>query len=326
MAQTQSQEDLIKRYLLGELSASEQAALEDEYFLDHAKYDQLCQVENELLDRYARGSLSPVDRQRFERNYLTNPGRMRHILFAKAFAKIVDEETAAQQTAKWKLSIRPETGRSQLTRLILLFQQPRFALSIALVTIAMLIGVGGAWLMNERALLLNRLTEARREAEKQQQRAQAQDQQITALETKYRQIDQERERLKSQLDAILEKDATSPRTPALFTLPISAFRNFGSGDSRPFIISAGAEEIRLRLYLEEHAFRLYQVMLLTTNDKEVFTVKGLSRRSTRTGDYVIVNIPVDKLTAGENVISLSGINETGELETLGKALFRVRKQ
>ena len=96
MDRIDSQEDLIERYLLGELSAAEQTALEDEYFGDEFKYDRLCKVEDDLLDRYARGSLPEADRERFERGYLTNPRRRRHVMFAKALARVVDENLTAR--------------------------------------------------------------------------------------------------------------------------------------------------------------------------------------------------------------------------------------
>src|SRR5262245_9117652 len=99
MERIDSQENMIKRYLLGELSAAEQTALEDEYFGDESKYDRLCKAEDELLDAAARGSLSEADRERFERSYLTNPQRRRHVMFAKALARVVDESLAARQAA-----------------------------------------------------------------------------------------------------------------------------------------------------------------------------------------------------------------------------------
>ena len=58
MERINSQEDLIKRYLLGELSEAEQTALEDEYFVDPSKYDRFCKVEDDLLDA-TRAALSP---------------------------------------------------------------------------------------------------------------------------------------------------------------------------------------------------------------------------------------------------------------------------
>src|SRR5262245_19585625 len=100
MKQTQGSEDLIERYLLGELSATERTALENEYLVDRAKYDQICKIEDELLDRYARGALSPADRERVERQYLTNPWRRRHLEFAKVLAQVIDGESAASSAEK----------------------------------------------------------------------------------------------------------------------------------------------------------------------------------------------------------------------------------
>jgi anti-sigma factor RsiW len=96
MDRTQGPEDLIKRYLLGELTAAEQTALEDEYFLDRAKYDQFRQAEDDLIDSYARGALAPADRERFEEAYLANPQRLRHVKFSRAFVRVMDEELSAR--------------------------------------------------------------------------------------------------------------------------------------------------------------------------------------------------------------------------------------
>src|SRR5262245_61060877 len=116
MERIDSQEEMIKRYLLGELSEAEQIALEDEYFIDSSVYDRFYKAEDELLDRYARGSLSNADRERFERRYLTNPQRRRHVKFAKALAQVVDENRAAKraapQTAGVRRIERPDKGLS----------------------------------------------------------------------------------------------------------------------------------------------------------------------------------------------------------------------
>ena len=58
MKQTQDSEGLIERFLLGELSVAERAALENwKCLVDKARYDQVCRIEDDLLDRYARGPL-----------------------------------------------------------------------------------------------------------------------------------------------------------------------------------------------------------------------------------------------------------------------------
>jgi hypothetical protein len=54
-----NQEQTIQRYLLGELPESEQVTLEQEYFADQQLFEQIVQLENGLVDKYARGLLSP---------------------------------------------------------------------------------------------------------------------------------------------------------------------------------------------------------------------------------------------------------------------------
>ena len=63
-------ENLIRRYLLGELSEADQTALEQELLTDRDKFEQVCAVENELVDSYVRGEMSRADRKRFESHYL----------------------------------------------------------------------------------------------------------------------------------------------------------------------------------------------------------------------------------------------------------------
>src|SRR5262245_43475064 len=147
MKQTQGSEDLIERYLLGELSAAERSALESECFVDQAKYDQLCRIEDELLDRYARGALSSDDRERVERQYLTNPSRSRHLEFAITFARVIDEEPSASSAAKRTIEV---SWRSQLVNLA---RGPRGALRLMATIAALLVIFGGTWLAIETSRL-----------------------------------------------------------------------------------------------------------------------------------------------------------------------------
>src|SRR5262245_13918867 len=176
MKQTQGSEDLIERYLLGELPVAERTALENEYLADKAKYDQVCRIEDDLLYRYARGALSPADRERVERQYMTNPWRRRHLEFAKALAQVIDGEPAASSDAK------RSTGVSWRSQLAALPHGLRLALGLTLAIAALLIIIGGTWFAIETSQLRARLGEAQRKVEAQQERAQTQSRQINELE------------------------------------------------------------------------------------------------------------------------------------------------
>jgi len=321
MKQTQDSEGLIERYLLGELSAAEQAALENEYLVDKAKYDQVCRIEDDLLDRYARAALSPADCERVERQYMTNPWRRRHLEFAKAFAQVIDEEPTARSA-----TIR-STGASWRSKLADLPRGLRGALWMTTAVAALLVVFGGTWLAIETSRLRERLVGARREVEERLQREQTQARLITELEARYKKLAEEHARLQAQLQAVQNTEPPLSRIATVFlTLSVEDFRTSGAQGPQALVIPRGATDARLRLYLPENVFPSYRVTLSTEDGNEVFSKNGLKPRADKAGDFVIVNLPVSKLRTGDNVLALSGISVAGEIEPLGKSLIKVRKR
>lgn len=84
-------ENLIRRYLLGELTETDQAALEQELLIDRSKFDEVWAVENELIDSYVRGEMSPADRERFEGNYLASPLHRERLAIAESLLADIDQ-------------------------------------------------------------------------------------------------------------------------------------------------------------------------------------------------------------------------------------------
>ncbi len=67
-----------RRYLLGEANEGERATIEEEYFRNSESSDQVAQVEEELIEDYLAGRLTPQERVKFERVYLaTTQHRLR---------------------------------------------------------------------------------------------------------------------------------------------------------------------------------------------------------------------------------------------------------
>ncbi|MBO0722257.1 MAG: hypothetical protein J2P41_15635 [Blastocatellia bacterium] len=328
MAQKQRPEDLIKQYLLNELSTTEQTALEDEYFLNRDKYEQLRKIEDELIDNYTRGTLSQTDCERFEKAYLSNPQRSRHVKFSKAFIQVLNEQQAVRETGIRQTEREDQSSWSWWSRLRSLLSGPSFALAGAAL---LLLVLGGFWFARERSSLHTRLAEAQREAETQQQLARTQAGRIAELETQTRELTTEQNNLKEQLQAAQTGKAEKgdggsarPGTPSfVFALTIGALRDPGQ-ESPLLIIPRGVEDVGLRLNLSEIKFPRYWVKLQTAEGKEMFSRKDIG--SSRTGDYLRVNIPSRKFANGDNILSVSGISPTGEVETISKTILKVRKQ
>ena len=84
MTRSQSNEDRLVRYLLGLMPEKERTELEDVYLLDDDLNQEIQAAERDLIDRYLDGSLSEIERKRFETFFLSSPGRVEKFRFAKA--------------------------------------------------------------------------------------------------------------------------------------------------------------------------------------------------------------------------------------------------
>src|SRR5437879_6594009 len=105
-------DERIVPYLLGELPEAEQIKLEEEFFADEEKYQLLQAAQNDLLDAYARGRLTPAERERFERSFLASPWQRERVDLANALTSYVDRaqlekpralsQAVAQQPSWWQ--------------------------------------------------------------------------------------------------------------------------------------------------------------------------------------------------------------------------------
>src|SRR5215510_4345778 len=84
MSRSLKNEDRLVQYLLGLIPEEEQIELEDLYLLDDDLNDELQAVERELMDSYLEGTLSEDQRNRFEQFFLSSPGRVEKLRFARA--------------------------------------------------------------------------------------------------------------------------------------------------------------------------------------------------------------------------------------------------
>lgn len=81
-------------YLLGTLPEAEQEQIAEQYFINDELFEQLLEVENDLIRQYARGRLRPKDRLRFESYLKILPEGRREVAFTRALSQIIPEERA----------------------------------------------------------------------------------------------------------------------------------------------------------------------------------------------------------------------------------------
>src|SRR5689334_9047885 len=147
-------EDLLVRYLLGDLNEEEQVEVEERAFQDQRCLRSIEAAESDLIDAYVRGELSERERRQFERRFFASAERRRKVEFARALARVAPEFAALQNDARPPVATASATAPAtwrDAARAFLARLNP--ATKYALAAAAVLVMIGGAWLIAESVRL-----------------------------------------------------------------------------------------------------------------------------------------------------------------------------
>jgi hypothetical protein len=312
MRQTIEQDERMTRYLLGDLPETEQIALEQEYFADPEKFEEVWAAENDLVDRYARGRLSRAERELFERNYLKSPRHRERVAVARKLVEAADRMVVESGVA-------PRVGAPASSRLMEMLNTlltPRFLAPIA----AFLLLVSAlSWLLVERARLNEELGKAQMQISDQKR-----------LEREILgQLAAEREqsgKLKSELDRAQETLAQRPTLTPMSILsflltPMLTPRGVGETEQQ-ITITRKIDLVRLQMKIEKGDSRRFQATVRQVGGPPVWNQRLLKPRS----GVITVNVPADKLPVEDYILTLSATTPAGELEEINGYSFRVLRK
>src|SRR4030095_2024728 len=128
-------------------------------------FDRVWEIENELVDGYARGRLSAGDKDLFERNYLASPVHRERATFARTLVEAADSSAEPHPARS-----RTEPSPSWWSSLLASFLGNSWRL--ATVAAMLLLVVAGFWLITERARLRDQIAQTHAEREALGQREQ----------------------------------------------------------------------------------------------------------------------------------------------------------
>ena len=303
-------EQTIRRFLLGELSDTQQVELEQEFFEDDNAYRQILAIQEELADDYVRNHLGPDERNSFVQNFLRSSLRRERVDYAAAFARAL--EIQSDDTVK---------DVPQLTWMAWLASLFRPSLQFAIVSsvlVAVLLA-GLALLVIQNRRLANRAAEMARQNDSLRQQAGSDQAEVVSRERALtNQLATEREQannLQSSLDQKqreldqLKAELASENKSAVGTLAtfvLSAGLRRGEDEPEKLIIPLAAKSVQLQLSLErEESFKEFIAEVRTARGNLVWSRRGLKSTSSNNG-AVSVTFPASLLTTGEYEITLKG--------------------
>jgi anti-sigma factor RsiW len=311
-------DDNMIRYLFGELSETERTEIERQYFTDAAVLGRLVQIEEDLIDDYARDRLAPELRQRFERAFLSQPGRQMRVQFGRALIARVDQTGAAM------LSATPETSRSWWQRLGLSLGNRRPVLAFSMAMVLLLLVIGSIWLF----------IRSRRQSEGSapEQAAQSSQQRQNQSESPPAAEQNQNQELTVENQPPVNTNAPHP-APSASAAPVfvslallgSSARSGDTG-AKTLTIPKGTEQVHLSLEIEGNDYERYQVSLRMVGGGEIYRSDSPRPRITKSGATFNFSLATSKFISGDYLLSLKGAPKGADFEDVSKSLFRVEKK
>jgi hypothetical protein len=266
---------MIRKYLLGELTAEDSSKVEEQLLTDDAFYQELLVVEDELIDSYVSEKLLGAEVRGFESHFLTSAERYEKLRFARNLKKYVSqaavsrpEEAAIADLPQSDQKVSLATGKRSVFS-VFQFKNPILAYAFGTVTIAVL-AVG-------LVLIINNLRKS------------------------------------------------SPQGPGrILAVQLTSGMSRGVTEIKTISIPAGTDTVQLELRIDATGqYRGYAAVLQALDGLEKFKNDSLTARTLGVGGVVDFQVPAALLNQANYSVKLSGVNQTGQLENLGRYSFRV---
>jgi hypothetical protein len=342
----------LKRYVLGELDEEPRLDLEERLVKEPELFELLGPAEDELAEEYLEDVLSPAERARFERHFLTNEDRRWQLEFvqllkdrASAMVPPGPEQSAlspagpavqggsssvdaaAPLLARAHSGVTPWAilkGSTGLLRLRSMQAGSLTALMAVLVAGNVWFAFRGRNAGTELVRLRAENQVEQRELHNLQMRADQMAAEAQALKDTVKQLESERPHETTAVRApyVLTEGLHSSRAPVpMFVLSTGLLRSEGSVTR--IVIPSDAQLIGLRLELPRDDYPRYRAVLYDAEAEEIWVQSKLIARTGDGRGAVTVVLPSELLSRGDYQLKLSGTNRVGSPQSVAAYSFRV---
>jgi len=299
--------DLLRRFLVGEVTDVERQQIEDAC-LDRSSetFAAVVALEDELLLDYSAGRLTPAERRRFESRVVAHPGGRERLLFARA---LIERAGRAETSGEFAETSLPRAS-----------WWARPIVPVFLAVAVALLAVATSLLFQQTRTLRQQVVAAQAASATLAPSIVMAENRVRALED---QLAQEQSRRQS-----LEAAQPNPGTPeprnlgTIAALDLTPGVTRGPGAPLPQIDLRGKTWAGLTVLLPQGAaaFPRYEIALLNANGQTIWTVSELRQLN----GSITAFVPVDRIARDDYEIIVRGRPSQGNAEDLASYYFRAK--
>jgi hypothetical protein len=328
------------RYVLGELSPTEEADFEERYFGDDEAFEELQIAEEELIDAYVRGELSAAEHALLASQIARSPRLYERAEFANTMAEVISRQfsladsvqrqppaptvvPAFSKEISWRDFVKiPFQKRPAFSRVLAASAALVLFAGIAVIVQSIALRGERQRLENDRAATQQRQRELDHLNEEQRLR-------LAQLAAELKDEQDKSARAQQLLEELRQSqkngESGPPRTPAFASLTL--FPGLIRGDGGQVLkISPGVSRVQLQIVIENADHPRYEVVVKRAEGAEVFRQGGLKAQKAGSDSSLIVQIPTTRLPPGDYLVAVSGAISSTAYEHVRNYSFRVPAQ
>ncbi len=297
----------LRKYLLGELTERERSQLADKYFRDENLFDELLDVESELLDQYSRRQLT-VEQTRNFRQYLTSlPDGSTKLATAYALKE-----------ARHQISdVSPATFSAHASLFNL---RPLLQYVSVVIVVALLCGL--AYLLIARRSLQREVEQLRAERSQAEQEKTQSEEQVRAAQESEAALQDRNVQLQQELSQLRQSDGRTRGGSETVLLVLSPALRSGSTPDSVTISNRTKTVLLIMPVSKDQQLPDYSVILKTTRGQVVLVQRRLKPRVSDQGSTVHFRVSAALLTADTYKLTLHG-EGTDRTETAQDFYFKI---
>lgn len=332
MKQPTINEQLVRRYLLGELPRRERERLEVSLLTDDRYYEAISalenEVEDELIDEYLDGQMTGTELENFERVFLQTPERVHKLKVLKVLKE--QAVSAAQPEPVPAKNVTPNRSSHRWIPALTLFRTPQFGFACAAALVLVL--PGGIWLWVKSNRLETQLQQARLQNSTDsalRDRVAALSRNNEDLTARLKSSEEQRAGLERDLASLKGPEVTQPDKPrtTFASLTLLPGLRSSSGNSNS-ILTLQPEHTEARLFLnvervDPKDYKRFRAIVKKQSGSEVWRNENVKLHASGNNARAILIIPAAMLENGQYIGELDGLTSDEQPSLLGLYVFRV---
>jgi hypothetical protein len=294
------------RYLLGRMPDEESRVLEQKLLQDREAFDEVMAAEDDLIDEYLEGGLSPDERRYFERAYLSAPDRRARVDFARALREKLGREKDFRTPVRVAPAVPPRK-----------FAWMAVAAAVFAAIVVYLAIDAGRLRREVNRLQAEKAAAIRHDAEVAGQVSDLRER-SARLERDLQGQRDDASRLADQLAALKAQGGRA------VSFLLSGVLVRGGGEPQTLAVPGDAALVRLTLPITPGSgYASYRAVVQSPEGKSYWA--GTGAWPAATAKTLTVTAPAASLPPGDYILSLTGVRPDGQREPAADFSFRVKK-